>query len=210
MSEKKPHWIAGSEFDVAFNLARTWHAEKSRKIGTTPYISHLMAVSALVVEHGGTQEQASAALLHDIIEDTQMSYERLRDLVGQEVADIVLACSDTEDKPSPDLRSDAEKKHDWVDRKTKYIAHIGTADDNDPSLLVALADKVHNSEQTARDIAALPSNDSAVAEFWAAFNAPRDLQHWWYGSLLNAFQQKPLPATLLQRFEAAVRIIQSK
>ena len=209
MSEKKPHWIAGSEFDVAFNLARTWHAEKSRKIGTTPYISHLMAVSALVVEHGGSQEQASAALLHDILEDTTMTYERLRDLVGREVADIVLACSDTEDKPSPDERSTAEKLADWVDRKTKYVAHVNNAADDDPSLLVALADKVHNAEHTARDIAALPANPSAVANFWSAFNAPRDQQHWWYGSLVTAFASKPLPAPLLQRFESAVHVIQS-
>ena len=70
----------------AFALANHWHAGGVRKGTEIPYISHLMAVSAMVLEHGGTPEQASAALLHDVIEDTDCTIEEIIELVGDEVA----------------------------------------------------------------------------------------------------------------------------
>ena len=72
--ERTPRWLASNDLDAAFALARACHADKKRKTDDTPYIAHLMGVSALVTEHGGSEAQAAAALLHDTIEDTLMTY----------------------------------------------------------------------------------------------------------------------------------------
>ena len=83
----------------AFALANHWHAGHMRKGTEIPYISHLMAVSALVLEYGGTTTQASAALLHDVIEDTDCTIDEIIELVGNDVAQIVWECTHVEFPP---------------------------------------------------------------------------------------------------------------
>ena len=97
----------------AFALANHWHTGHKRKNSEIPYISHLMAVSALVLEYGGTLTQASAALLHDVIEDTDCTIDEVIDLVGDEVAQIVLACTH---EPSEDKTPEG-----WKKRKQQYL-----------------------------------------------------------------------------------------
>ena len=58
-----------SRYDEAFRYARQVHQSQMRKGTSVPYIAHLMTVSALVVEHGGDEDQAIAGLLHDAAED---------------------------------------------------------------------------------------------------------------------------------------------
>lgn len=210
MPTDKPRWIASGLMDVAFNAARVGHAEKARKTGGVPYLGHVMAVSALVIEHGGTETQAAAALLHDLLEDTTITYEHLAAYTGQEVADIVRACSDTENKPHPDRRTTDEKLADWTIRKETYLARLADTQSDSPHLLVTLADKVHNGEQTARDIQRILDDGGNVASFWSMFNAPRDRQHWWYSSLLNVLASKswaPESQPLIHRFDHAVKVI---
>lgn len=210
MTEVKPRWIASDLMDVAFNAARTGHAETSRKTGSIPYLGHVMAVSALVIEHGGTEIQAAAALLHDLLEDTEMTYNHVAGYAGLEVADIVRRCSDTENKPFPDRRTPDEKLADWIQRKESYLAKLEAAPDHSPFLLVSLADKVHNAEQTARDIRHVLRNDDDIDLFWNAFNAPRKKQHWWYSSLYQSFADKewhPEALPLVERFDSAVQFI---
>lgn len=209
---KQPRWFPGGNLDTAFAVARACHADKTRKTDDTPYIAHLMAVSALVIEHGGTETQAAGALLHDTIEDTSMTHDRLVLLVGKEVADIVLECTDdTGRKPSETLTPE-QRLADWHDRKVAYLDHLRAKPDGAPSLLVVLADKVHNGEATARDIQRCRDEDLDISAFWANFNAGREHQHWWYGSLLDALTAKEWPVAarpLLDRFRAAVGVIQS-
>jgi len=196
--------------DVAFNAARAGHAEKSRKTGKVPYLGHVMAVSALVIEHGGTETQAAAGLLHDLLEDTKITYNHIAGYAGHEVADIVRHCSDTEDKPSPDRRTPEEKLADWIRRKENYLAKLAAAPSHSPFLLVSLADKVHNAEQTARDIHGILRAESDIDLFWQMFNAPRKKQHWWYSSLCQAFAEKdwhPEALPLVERLDIAVQFI---
>lgn len=209
---KKPRWFASPDLDTAFAVARACHAHKTRKTDDTPYIAHLMGVAALVTEHGGSETQAAAALLHDTIEDTAMTHDRLAALVGKAVADIVLDCTDDVDRANDDNLSPSERLADWQERKLKYLAKLSAKPDNAPSLLVVLADKVHNGEQTARDIQRCRAEGRDIAEFWANFNAPRDKQHWWYGELLQILSAKSWPPAaqpLLGRFRVAVGVIQS-
>ena len=60
-----------------------------RKGTSIPYLSHLLAVSSLVIENGDTEVQAAAALLHDVIEDTEIDEFILRALIDREVGDQV-------------------------------------------------------------------------------------------------------------------------
>ena len=208
----QPRWHASSDFDTAFSVAREYHADQTRKTDDTPYISHLMAVSALVTEHGGSQVQAAAALLHDVIEDTSMTHAHLTELVGPAVADIVLECTDDTDRGDESQMTREQRLADWRRRKDVYLERLTHKPDNAPSLLVVLADKVHNSEQSARDIQRWRTAGKDVADFWANFNAPRESQKWWYRSLLEALEAKPWPPTalpLLERFRVAVDVIQS-
>lgn len=209
---KKPRWFASNELDAAFAVARACHAHKTRKTDDTPYISHLMGVSALIVEHGGSEVQAAAGLLHDVIEDTPMTYDRLVTLVGKPVADIVLACTDTTERKRDDQMTADERMRDWHERKIKYLAHLAETPSGSDSLLVVLADKVHNGEQTARDIERCRAQGGDISQFWSVFNAPREMQHWWYGNLLEHLSAKTWPTEvqpLLERFQRAVAVITS-
>lgn len=210
MTDVKPRWIASGLMDVAFNAARAGHAEKSRKNGLTPYIGHLMAVSALVIEHGGSEVQAAAALLHDLLEDTDITYNHIAGYAGREVADIVRDCSDTESKPFPDRRTPEEKLADWIRRKELALEKLESAPSHSPFLLVSLADKVHNAEQTARDIQLVLRGGCDIDGFWQMFNAPRKKQHWWYSSLYQCFAAKDWTAEampLVDRLDSAVQFI---
>jgi (p)ppGpp synthase/HD superfamily hydrolase len=144
MNEKqKPNWEPTDLIQEAFDVATIKHKNQVRKGTSIPYISHLMAVSALVTEQGGTEAQAAAGLLHDLIEDTDLKDEFfISALVGSDVTAIIVSCSDTSEDPKPP----------WRDRKEKYLVHLREMISQpklDPAILVALADKVHNAETTA-------------------------------------------------------------
>ena len=105
-----------------------------RKGTTTPYIAHLLAVTSLVLEDDGDEDDAMAALLHDAAED-QGGREQLEDIrsrFGQRVAEIVEACGDTFETPKPP----------WRERKQSYLQHLESAPDE--VLRISLADKLHN------------------------------------------------------------------
>ena len=183
-------------FALAFALANHWHTGHKRKNSEIPYISHLMAVSALVLEYGGTLTQASAALLHDVIEDTDCTIDEVIELVGDEVAQIVLACTH---EPSEDQTPEG-----WKKRKQQYLDHLLTADRLTDANLVALCDKVHNIECTVRDWHASEHDQSKM---FVGFNAGWDLQLWWYTSLADAFDKLEVPADLRNRFRTAVTTV---
>jgi len=92
-----------SRFAQALIYAEAAHAGQVRKGTSIPYISHLLAVTALALEHGATEDEAIAALLHDTVEDCG-GLDRLRDIrdkFGPNVADIVMGCTDSTETPKP-------------------------------------------------------------------------------------------------------------
>ncbi len=125
-------------FDDAFRYAHRLHRQQWRKGTTIPYISHLMTVAALVIEHGGNEDQAVAALLHDTAEDQggAATLLEVRTLFGDVVAEIVSDCTDAWTDPKPE----------WWVRKEAYLAALPGKPAR--SLLVSLADKTHNAEAT--------------------------------------------------------------
>jgi len=137
-------------------------------------VSHLLAVTALVLEDGGTENEAIAALLHDSAEDQggAQTLARIDAQFGSEVARIVAGCSDTQEQPKPP----------WRARKATYLGHLEVAE---PSVLhVALADKLHNARSLLADHRA---EGDAV---WARFRAPAAEQLWFLGAFAAILEQR--------------------
>jgi len=177
-----------SRFVHALQFASHIHAGQLRKGGgKVPYMSHLMAVSALVMDYGASETEAIGALLHDSAEDCggRPMLEQVRATFGGEVADIVEGCTDTFDDPKPA----------WRPRKEKYLAHLCVAPD--AVRVVACADKLHNLTCTIRDLRGNPGKD-----YWQRFSVGREEQIWYYGGCLEAFRQGRQPATF-QELEIA-------
>lgn len=185
---------------AAFAHACEVHREQLRKGGTVPYISHLMAVSALVLEAGGTGDEAIAGLLHDALEDggdPEAERAYIAEAFGPHVLRIVAALSD--DEPGAD-----RVKAPWRERKEAYIAHLAETDDRS-TLLVCLADKFHNLQATLLD---LDQHGDAV---WARFNTGADEQLWYYAELGRIFAAGPVAGTPLQaRYAAAVAVLDTR
>lgn len=169
-------------FTRAVDYARVAHAAHYRKGSGIPYIYHLLGVSSLVIEFGGSEDQAIAGLLHDVIEDCGAHHgPRIRAEFGDNVARIVLACTDgTAEEKSE--HADAEAKRlDWVRRKQAYLQHLAEADDE--VLLVSGCDKLHNARAIVQDL-----EDPAVGEaVFSRFSGGRDGTLWYYTSLQGIF-----------------------
>jgi (p)ppGpp synthase/HD superfamily hydrolase len=176
-----------NRFDTAFSYARRLHHAQTRKGTTIPYISHLMSVAALVIEHGGNEDQAIAALLHDAAED-QGGVETLGDIrkmFGDAVADIVSDCTDAWIEPKPE----------WRPRKEEYLAKLPGKPQQ--SLLVSLADKTHNAEAILFDYRALGE------PLWQRFNGGAEGTRWYYSALADVYSQT-MPGRLSDRLSRAV------
>lgn len=173
METMKPR--LGSKFGEALAYAAALHRTQIRKGGDTPYIGHLMSVSALVIEAGGTETQAIAGLLHDAVEDQggPPTLAEIRSRFGDAVATIVSDCSDTDEVPKPP----------WRARKERYIDHLSSASQD--TLLVSLADKVDNARAILRDV------QLCGAALWTRFSVSDPNEHlWYYRSLLQVFEEQ--------------------
>jgi (p)ppGpp synthase/HD superfamily hydrolase len=162
-----------ARFDEAFQYAHEVHRAQTRKGTSSPYIGHLMGVASIVLDDGGTEDEAIAGLLHDAAED-HGGRERLSDIrsrFGDAVARIVEDCTDSWDMP----------KKPWVERKQAYVRHARTLPAS--SLRVSAADKVHNSYAILRD---LRNSGEAV---WARFSATPDDIVAYYEGLVRAYRE---------------------
>ena len=174
-------------FDKAFRFAHRLHRDQTRKGTPIPYISHLMTVAALVVEHGGNEDQAIAGLLHDAVEDQggAETLAKIRTRFGDAVATIVSDCTDAWTEPKPP----------WRARKEAYLAAFPGKPAQ--SLLVSLADKTHNAEAILFDYRVL--GDS----LWDRFNGGADGTRWYYNALAEVFSDT-MPGRLSDRLSRAV------
>lgn len=179
-------------FDDALLLASELHRSQLRKGIDVAYISHLMAVASLVIEQGGTEDQAIAGLLHDAVEDAGglETLERIRDQFGDAVADIVDACTDSYEEPKPP----------WKGRKEAYIASISKK--NDAARLVSCADKLHNARSILWDFREVGD------ELWPRFSADKADVIWYYRSLANIFL-KSGPTPLAKELDRVVQEIEA-
>ena len=159
--------------DEAFRYAHRVHAAQTRKGTASPYLSHLMGVSSIVLDDGGSEDEAIAALLHDAAEDHggRECLADIRQRFGNGVAQIVEDCTDSWDEPKPP----------WAERKRAYVEHARTL--AAPSLRVSAADKVHNAYAILRD---LRNVGEAV---WDRFTATADDVVAYYEGLVRAYRE---------------------
>jgi (p)ppGpp synthase/HD superfamily hydrolase len=158
------------DFESALRYASRLHAGQTRKGSDAPYISHLLAVAAIVLEHGGTEKEAIAALLHDAVEDQggQATLVEIRRRYGKRVAGIVAACSDTDQLPKPP----------WRERKEVYVKRLRSEPYS--VRLVVAADKLHN----ARHL--LSSYRVQGEDLWPHFKGGREGTLWYYRAVVDA------------------------
>jgi len=159
---------------LAFALAA--HGGQTRKGSSVPYVSHLLQVSGLVLEHAGDPEQACAALLHDVVEDTPVTLAQVAAAFGAGVAGIVADCTDTQEDEVPGA------KRPWLERKRRYVAQLAQVPLR--SALVVGCDKLHNMRSLVGD---LEAHGPAVL---SRFNAPPESQRWLHGALLGALNER--------------------
>ena len=185
--------LLGPRFSAALSLANELHGSQKRKGTAVPYISHLLAVASLVIEAGGDEDTAIAALLHDTMEDQggRPMLDRIRARFGPKVADIVEACSDTDVTPKPP----------WLERKQGYLAEIPHK--SEEALLVSLADKVHNAGTILRD------HKRVGEEVWTRFTSGRDGTLSYYRALADAFKGLA-PEPLWQELEDTVTQLEAR
>jgi (p)ppGpp synthase/HD superfamily hydrolase len=164
--------LYGEKFEEALTYAARLHRDQTRKATGIPYVTHLLAVAAIVGENGGTEDEVVAALLHDAPEDQggETRLAEIRERFGAEVADIVAGNSDTYQEPKPP----------WRGRKERYVAHVARAPHS--VRLVSAADKLHNARSVLADLRCLGE------DLWPRFNGGREGTLWYYRALVEAFR----------------------
>jgi (p)ppGpp synthase/HD superfamily hydrolase len=178
-------------FDTALQFASGLHHDQTRKGGPIPYVAHLMSVCALVLEAGGDEDQAIAALLHDAVEDRggRSILDTIRQMFGDRVANTVESCSDS-------TATNPEEKLPWRERKDNYLEHLRNA--NADALIVSAADKLHNARAILADYRELGEG------LWSRFNAPKQDQLWFYGEMATTLRQTAAPRPLVDELGLVV------
>jgi hypothetical protein len=177
-------------FLAAVALASDAHGRDRRPGTEIPYLAHLFVVTGLVLEDGGDEDQAIAAMLHDAVEDGggRPMLARIERSFGPRVAEIVEECSD---------ELDGDPSQSWIERKRRYLAHLPEVTD-DAVLRVALADKVHNVRSIVRDYR------QEGHRLWERFTQKTARQQLWYYAGLLAFFEDRRPGPLTEDLRRAV------
>jgi (p)ppGpp synthase/HD superfamily hydrolase len=182
----------GPRFLRAFEFAAKKHGHQTRKASTIPYIAHLMGVASIVLEAGGDEDLAIAALLHDVVEDCGGApmLKQVRRRFGRRVAKVVEGCTDTDITPKPP----------WRERKENYLRHLAHADAD--TRMVSAADKLNN-------VRSILSDYREIGEFvWVRFNGGREGTLWYYRSLRDEFLRDP-PNRITRELRLAVNELES-
>jgi len=160
----------------ALAIATKAHGQQTRKTDDSLYIHHPKAVSAKLAKLGFSDTVVAAALVHDVLEDTDYSEKQLRQELGDKVVDIIMPL--TEDKSLK-----------WEDRKEKYIEAIKNA--SSETKAISIADKIHNLESIITNHKKLGSN------IWTKFNRGKEQKMQAENEMLKMFKttwQSPMIA----------------
>jgi len=179
LGRDQPSWLyaqamkLSSRFRDALSYAADLHAEQQRKVSGVPYVAHLLAVTAIVLEHGGDEDETIAALLHDAVEDQGGAATRaeIARRFGPRVAEIVDGCTDADTMPKPP----------WRERKEAYIARLGQVSPS--GRRVSAADKLHNTRSLIDEYRIRGES------LWKNFRGGRDGTLWYYRTVVDTLRQ---------------------
>lgn len=176
------HPAAHGVYLKALAFACSLHTELRKGSRGVPYLTHLLDVSSTVFEDGGTLEAAIAGLLHDAVEDKNITYPRLAEMFGDRLAAIVRGCTDSGELEPGDAKGpflERKKAHlaGLADRARRIVA--GTPHDEDVEVLtVTAADKLSNLRATLDDL------DACGDGYYANFKGGLFVTHWYYESVV--------------------------
>lgn len=156
-----------SRIDDAIVFAAEAHSGQVRKGTTIPYITHPFSVAMLLQEVGCGEDVVIAGLLHDTVEDTDVTLDDVKARYGERVAELVNAASEP-NKAAP-----------WKERKEHTIEFVANAPVDVKCL--SCADKLHNIRSILSDL------EKQGCSLWERFNRGRDEQLWYYTALLQSF-----------------------
>ena len=163
-----------SRFEEALVYAARLHAGQTRKASGTPYVAHLLSVAALVMEDGGDEDEAIAALLHDAIEDQggDTARQEIRRRFGETIMAIVDGCSDAETVPKPP----------WRERKEAFLSSLRHVS---PQVRrVVAADKLHNVRSLRREV---QRQGEAI---WQHFRGGKEGTLWYHREVTRILEEK--------------------
>jgi (p)ppGpp synthase/HD superfamily hydrolase len=166
--------MLGDRFEAALVLTHRLHQAQVRKGLKVPYISHLMSVAALVLEDGGDEDEAIAALLHDAVEDQggAATREVIRGQFGDRVVAIIDGCTESAQQPKPP----------WRARKEAHLVKLVGAS---PAVVrVTLADKLHNARSLLMDYQTMGE------DLWGKFGGGREGTLWYYRQMVVVLESQ--------------------
>lgn len=186
--------VLTDRFGEALRWANELHRHQSRKGGSIPYVSHVLAVASLVLEDGGDEDTAIAALLHDAIEDCGLKPEDIELRFGPAVRAMVVACTD----------SDQVAKAPWRIRKERALAQLGAAGIDPRALRVAAADKLHNVTSLLTDL------EEDGPRVWTRFRASPADTLWYYEQMHHTISARLTESRLPNRLAAAIERLRTQ
>lgn len=196
-----PRVQPGPRFVRAVEWAATLHRDQARKGSDTPYLAHLLGVAALVLEHGGTEHEAIAALLHDSIEDAGATREQIRKRFGTLVARIVEDCTDVPLRGAkgtyPKRARHARDATTWMKRRRRSLRHLADPSTSESVLRVRAADSLWNARSIVADLR------RHGPEVWTRFHAGAVDQLWYHRSVAVVLSRR-LPGALTDELRATV------
>ena len=184
-----------ARFADALSCTQDWHRAQMRKGSSTRYIGHLLSVAALVLEAGGTEDEAIAALLHDAIEDQVGSIvgEPISAKFGPNVLAIVREYSDWDGDGA---------KPSWQQRKERFVAPI--AEISTSGRLVVAAEKLHNFRDLRKDHRVLGDG------LWHTFNGGRTGTLSYYRAVADASEQASAPKRIVEELQRVVTDLEER
>lgn len=168
MSEELKRMLSMEElplFEKAAVFAAVAHRGTTRKGSRIPYLAHPMEAAAIVSEMTDDRDLIAAAMLHDVIEDTEVTLPELEEYFGERIARYVSGESENKRRELP-------PESTWMLRKQETIDFLEHQADTGAKML-ALADKLSNLRSIARDV------EIVGDRLWERFHQKDKAMHGW-------------------------------
>jgi (p)ppGpp synthase/HD superfamily hydrolase len=173
--------------ELAIEVAAKGHQNQYRKLTDVPYITHPYNVGLLLLKEGCREEVVCAGILHDTVEDTEITLEDIRTQFGTKVAELVESCTE----PNKDASWEKRKQH-TIDRLKEL---------SKDSAMIVCADKLHNLRSIRQDLERTGENA------WGKFKRGRDKQEWYYQGILENLSQKLAGEPLFEEFKTEMNLV---